>query len=155
MEFFDRDGNRLESPDLSSGMVWQDYMFVQSVEPDAEITNIPSIATYLGEVVFSDGDIYVTDGPQDEHVKDLKFVPFGQYEDKDIASYVMYSMISLDSWDVLKGRPWTQFRRYLPYSEQEKEQMKETQESEQFVKNGPEELEQLRKAIESLSSAFL
>ena len=157
LQYFNKDGQELVSVNYSEGALWQDYMFEQTVDVEDEI-KLPAVQSYISEVIFTDGEKYTTSGPDDENIQDFEFVPFGEYAEKEVKSYKVRSMLSLENWEVLKDRPWTQFRRFLAYTEEEKEQMQEGQESAQetteFMKNGPELLAQLKQAMNSLQSAF-
>lgn len=157
LQYFNKDGEELASVNYSEGALWQDYMFVQTVGADEEI-KLPAVQSYISEVIFTDGEKYTTSGPDDKNIQDFKFVPFGEYAEKEVQSYKVRSMLSLEDWEALKDRPWAQFRRFLAYTEEEKEQMQEGQENAQetaeFMKNGPELLTQLKQAMNSLQNAF-
>lgn len=157
LRYIDEKGQELATPDYGEGTIWPDYMVEQEFDASEDI-KLPALQSYICKVVFTDGTSYDVDGPDDEHIKNMEFVPFGDYADKEIKSYVLRSMLSLENWGVLKERPWVQFRRFISYTEEEKEQMQEDQEEAQernnFLANGPEMLTQLKDAMGNLSKAF-
>lgn len=110
---------------------------------------VPQFISFISAVNFKDGSQYITTGPQDENIADNEYV--GDMEG-EIASYEMTTLLSLGDFRELKNSPWSSVRRYIAYTEEEKEN---------FAPSGSgdtgalaEKVDDLEDAMTSLVEAF-
>lgn len=152
MRFFDISGKEVESVDYTNYLPCQDFMFTQEFGVDDEV-KVPAVLSYVSAVEFEDGSQYVTTGPDDENVSGFVFVPFGEFEDKQVKSYHLRSFISLEDYQTLRTRPWTQIRRLVELTEDEKNAQSGA--GGDTPSASSEEVQNLKEAMASLQEAFV
>lgn len=148
LAYYDEQGRRLLDVDYANGYTCPDYVYRRTYGVD-EACKAPQFISFISAVNFKDGSQYITTGPQDENIADNEYI--GDMEG-EIASYEMTTLLSLGDFRELKNSPWSSVRRYIAYTEEEKES---------FTPSGSgdtgalaEKVDDLEDAMNSLVEAF-